>query len=373
VLNTYSDYNTADLAYPTAEVGLTAAAAYYGVIPPAAAAYRIKNVLTRTAVRKVANYISPRFTPRTPYTPRSFTRSTKTPSFNRSPSKYSRQMPLRRSRYGARRRRFGSRSTRPRGRQVGRLQSAGRWRRGRTATLAPELKFMDLLSSSALSSADMDWNILVPSQNLIVRGTGQSQRIGRKAILKSLDLRFHMYRTTYSAVGGTVAPVNPVSGGGLLTMYVVLDRQANGATGDPTGTLEQGTGVLNTGSSVLGTNSSDQANFIQLATKDRYRILKKITYRVPDCPITAVTWDPAITNNNEFTMPAWVGPTKAVHLKLRDLPIEYSGADGAVTDNPEVITNVRSNNIFIMSQFETLAVAAVPFYINVHSRLRFIG
>jgi len=115
---------------------------------------------------------------------------------------------------------------------------------------------------SALSFADMDWNILVPSQNLIVCGTGQSQRIGCKAIFKSLDLCFHMYRTTYSVVGGTVVFVNFVSGGGLLTMYVVLDRQANGVTGDFTGTLEQGTGVFNTGSSVLGINLSDQANFI---------------------------------------------------------------------------------------------------------------
>jgi len=90
VLNTYFDYNIVDLAYFTAEVGLTAAAAYYGVISPAAAAYRIKNVLTRTVVRKVANYISPRFIPCTLYTPRSFTRWTKISLFNRSQSNYSR-------------------------------------------------------------------------------------------------------------------------------------------------------------------------------------------------------------------------------------------------------------------------------------------
>jgi len=121
VFNTYSDYNIVDLAYFIVEVGLTAAAAYYGVIFFAAAAYCIKNVFMRTVVRKVVNYISPRFILCILYILCFFMRWIKTLLFNCSQSKYSRQMPLCCFCYGARRRRFGSRFIRPRGRQVGRF------------------------------------------------------------------------------------------------------------------------------------------------------------------------------------------------------------------------------------------------------------
>jgi len=369
-LDTYSDYPLQQFVRPAVKLAGVALAKEAGLINAGFANALTGSTLTNTAINAVSNYVSPRYT-RSAYTPRTIARWTKTPTFNRSQSKYSRKMPLRRSRYGARRRRFGSRRMiRPRGRQVGRLQTAGRYRPARRAMLAPELKFWDVTQTSFLASGDQHWQILNPSLNLIVRGTGQSQRNGRKAVLKTLDLRFHMVRSHYSDDdGGTIPPVDPLTGGGRLTIYIVHDRQANGATGTPSGTVASGTGVV-----TLGPGAAPSANnFIQLATKDRYRIMKKLILTVPETPPIPATWDVAVPNNNTWHLPAYTGPTKSVHLNLKDLPIEYSGGDGAVTDDPEVITNVRSNNLFMMYQFESEALNAVQFSVVFHARMRFIG
>jgi len=358
-LDTYSNYPLQQYVRPGVKLAGLALAKEAGIINSGYASAVAASTLTNTAINAVSNYLAPRYN-RQAFTPRTTTRWTTTPSFNRSQSKFSRKMPLRRSRYGARRRRFGSRRMiRPRGAQRGRLQYGGKYRRAQPAMLAPELKFHDTSHGTGIATSitgGTNWFVLAPSLNLIARGTGQSQRNGRKCILKSIDLRVHGIRNPYSST------TNPLDVGCSMKVLLVLDQQANGAAPTPYGTLASGLGVIE---SVA--DGAEVTDWHQLATKNRYRILKTFTITIPHVMA-------GIDAGNFYFASGMKTAVHTFHKKL-NLPIEFSGGSEATAPNPEVITNVRSNNLSLIAvgKSQNLNNMTDKLRIAAHARIRFIG
>jgi len=182
-----------------------------------------------------------------------------------------------------------------------------------------ELKFFDTgVGFSVDSTAE------VPATGqlcLIPQGAGQSERIGRKVMVKSIHFHGYVITSTTTALAQAA----------IATMYVVLDQQCNGtaatAVNADTGVfVDPPTGGLSTA-------------MLNLANGDRFRILKKITI-----PLN-------IQNTITNTTPNTVAGTSVSSLcypiefnKKVNIPIEY---DAALTTG--ALTTIRSNNIFLVA------------------------
>ncbi len=152
------------------------------------------------------------------------------------------------------------------------------------------------------------------SLNLIASGTGESQRIGRKAVLLQIDLRGYMVHLGASASTGPLA--DPV------TVYMILDKQANGAQA--------------TWADVFDT--AHPLSFRNLANKDRFTVLgtKRFVMQTlaggGDIGASNSNW----TNNAKFYSMHWQGK----------IPVEFNNTTGAITE-------VRSKNVFLLFISET--------------------
>jgi len=173
-------------------------------------------------------------------------------------------------------------------------QAYSRSRRG-------ELKFFDTAISFNLDAVGE-----VPASgqlNLIAQGTGQSQRIGRIATVRSMQLRLNL----------DYLPTTAATASGNAFIYVVLDTQCNGAAAAITDVL---------------TGSGMSTALINLDNSQRFRILKKIKVEFqPGAGVSAAY--------NE------VRKCVDVYMKL-NVPLEFSSTTGAITE-------LRSNNIFLLA------------------------
>lgn len=167
--------------------------------------------------------------------------------------------------------------------------------------IQPELKFFD----TALGFT-FDRTAEVPASGqltLIPQGDTESTRDGRLAYIQSVQLRGNL---TYVPAAGATAATQ-------VTMYLVLDRQANGAAAAVTDVF---------------TSVAVETQLINLNNSGRFRVLKR--------------WDWS------FASPA--GVTTAYnnivvpfnHYERMNLKVDWSGATGAITE-------LRSNNLFLVA------------------------
>ncbi len=158
------------------------------------------------------------------------------------------------------------------------------------STLAPELKFFDTVNTgTALAITGVVTN---NSLNIVPQGTTESQRVGRKMIIRKIGIRFLLQFNSGTAESAEVVRV-----------IVVQDKQANGAAFGITDVLE-------TASEGSFNNLANKSRFIILM--DRYEAINK-------------TVDIG-TNINEHTQ-AWSW------FKDVNIPIEFdnSATTGALT------------------------------------------
>jgi len=176
----------------------------------------------------------------------------------------------------------------------------GRYRRqAQTA----ELKFHDLSPADALIT--QAGTVITSSCLLIAQGTGESQRIGRRITIRSIQWRYDL-----------ILPfTTSVSNHDIVRIIVYQDKQTNGATASISDVLE----------------TDQYQSYYNLANKNRFRILydRRITQNVAAAAGDGSTND-TISNAYQGT---W--------NKRVNIPVEYSGTGGALTD-------LRSNNIGIM-------------------------
>lgn len=168
-----------------------------------------------------------------------------------------------------------------------------------------ELKFHDLDVNDAVIAAG---GTVQTAQLTIAQGTTESQRIGRKVVIKSINWRYRLFlpATTSSA-----------STSDIVRMIVFIDKQANGAAAGVTDLLE----------------SADFQSFNQLANKSRFTVLHDKTFNLES---RSGAGDGTTNTYGEMAI-------SSSFFKKCSIPIEYdnSGTTGAVTE-------IRSNNILVM-------------------------
>jgi len=187
-----------------------------------------------------------------------------------------------------------------------------------------EVKFLDTaLSFSVDSTMEPSSTAATGMINFIDQGVGQSQRIGRMACIKSIQIRGTM---TYTPAASTV-------GSALVTMYVILDKQSNAA-----------------GASIsdIFTGSDANAALINMANSSRFTILSKKKF--------------------QFSSGAGVSAAYARQVKgweffhRCNIPLEFEGTGSG-------IGNIKSNNVFLAYGADTGADDLVV--VTGNARIRF--
>ena len=181
---------------------------------------------------------------------------------------------------------------------------------GRFAGANAELKFKDTTVDDAVIAAG---GVITNSVNLVAQGTGESERIGRKCTIRSINWRGSLSLPLLELEGGPGAAERI-----RLIMYV--DKQTNGATATQAGILE----------------STNYDSYRNLANSGRFTILmdKFITLNYATLSHFAV---------NSFSM---AQVTKQFSFSKKcSIPLEFDNTVGAITE-------LRSNNIGILIMSE---------------------
>ncbi len=179
---------------------------------------------------------------------------------------------------------------------------------GRYAPLNPqsaEMKFHDVdIDQIPIAIAG---NIVNGGTVIIIpQGVTESQRVGRKCTLKSINWRFTI---RLAEVLELATPPNP----DVVRVIVYQDKQCNGATATVTDILQ----------------SADYQSFNNLSNKTRFRTLMDRTYEMNFKSLTA---DAATSyaSNSQLVDDSF--------FKNCNIPIEYSATTGAIAE-------IASNNI----------------------------
>lgn len=164
-----------------------------------------------------------------------------------------------------------------------------------------ELKFFDTSISVAPTST-----MAVPATGgqlcLIPQGTTEQQRIGRKCVIKSIQIRgLSKY-----------VPAASTSGNLGCCLYVVLDKQCNGAAAAQTDVF---------------TTSSPNTMMVNLANSDRFVVLKKYSWVAQ----SAAGIQTAFSNDSD----------RIEWYHKCNIPLEFSSTTGAITE-------IKSNNVFLL-------------------------
>lgn len=169
-----------------------------------------------------------------------------------------------------------------------------------------ELKFFDT-AISELFDATAEIPATGGQLNLIPQGVTESERVGRRCVIKSIQI-VGTIATATAGLPDTVA------------MWVVLDKQANGAAP----TVAQ---VVTAGST---TTNGLPGGLVNLENSERFVLLKKFVYELtPSYGVVGATGNAA--------------PVSVSWFRKVDIPIEFdsSAATGA-------LTTIRSNNLFLI-------------------------
>lgn len=190
----------------------------------------------------------------------------------------------------------------------------------------------------------------------IARGTGPTNRIGRKILLTSIHVRGNVildwYNISFSSsdFDRMLQPQN-------VRVMVIVDTQTNGQQFD-IGDLFQAT----ESTAVVNRTYS----FNNLANKDRFKTLDD----------TVINFDPQTTWNSNGTEGALISRSQArfysFHKKVR-IPIQFSDEDAGTGE----ITNLKSNSVWVLfipcyADFETGTQSLPIVYFNGSMRVRFM-
>lgn len=193
----------------------------------------------------------------------------------------------------------------PKSIQPGMVRTGGNY--GRYAGRNAEMKFFD----TALSfNIDATGEVPATGQlNLIPQGVTESTRVGRKCVLKSIQMRgIVLFQPGAAATAASTAYI-----------YVVLDKQANGAAAAVTDVF---------------TSANLASAMHNLSNSQRFVVLKKMKFTM--APMAGAT---TAYNNSTKTFDMF---------KKCNIPLEFSSTTGAITE-------LRSNNVFLLAGTDQLS------------------
>ncbi len=209
--------------------------------------------------------------------------------------------PARMPRYAKRRRTTRRRSYRRPYSGRGKFRRVGFYGRYNSSP-GREMKFFD--STFTVSGVNLVGE-LNSSINLVPQGTGESERIGRKMTIRSIDWRFTIRKLQETGAVGS----------DTVRVIMFLDTQANGAAAVPGDILE----------------ATDYQAFYNLTNSGRFRILMDRTY---DSNVKAGSGNGSVDQTFSHQI-------HGRFSKKCSIPIEYSSTTGAITE-------IRSNNIGVV-------------------------
>lgn len=160
-----------------------------------------------------------------------------------------------------------------------------------------EKKFVDFTINKTLTLETVGWDAITSPNTLVFvpRGTGPSERIGRKIFAKYMDYN--------------ITVVNDEDRSRIFEVKFVLDRQCNGAG--------------QTDASKIVADDTKFESYLNMENSNRFRILKKLTFYVDG----RGNGDKAIQN-------------KTGRIDLKNLLINFDD-----TDPGSGVGNLQSNNI----------------------------
>jgi len=165
-----------------------------------------------------------------------------------------------------------------------------------------ELKFFDTALSFAFdTTAESAVSGVTGRLDLIPQNVTESGRVGRKCVIKSIQIRGRMAFTPGGSANAATETI----------MYLIQDKQANGAQAAFTD---------------IFTNAVVHTGMFNLANSQRFKILKKWV----QCH-----------NSQAGVTTAFNSVVDAIeYFKLCNIPLEFSGTTGAITE-------LRSNHLFL--------------------------
>lgn len=208
----------------------------------------------------------------------------------------------------------------------------GRFDRGRGGRgFGLEYKFWDVFGTGSITNVTADNTVIATdSLNLIPQGTSQSQMIGRKVTIKTLEI---LLETTYpGGIDNTPTGYNMNNVVGWRVM-VVLDKQCNGTAAT----------VQNVVSAPLGAPGNFRA-MPNLENTQRFDILKDQYFTTRSDTIPYM-------NSSDQLFFSYGKSKKITKLFLR-INKEFEYSPTAVGD-PRPLSAVRSNNLFLIIGVDT--------------------
>lgn len=226
--------------------------------------------------------------------------------------------------------RFAARSDRGGARWVSGRGAAAARARAVVRAAPEELKFHDVDVDQA--AADLSAGVILntSSINFIPQGVTESNRLGRKCTVKSINWRGAIELASVAGAGLQIAQT--------WRMMLVLDKQCNGSVVTVTDVLE----------------SANYQSFNNLSNKGRFRTLSDKTFTLNP---QAGAGDGAVDD----TSPVRVDFT---FFSKCNIPLEISS-----TGTP-VIADIRSNNFFVLLISNS---ASAIMSLDSKVRLRFVG
>lgn len=177
--------------------------------------------------------------------------------------------------------------------------------RGRVSRTDGELKFFD-----TTLSFNVDATGEVPATGqlvLIPQGVTESTRVGRKCNIRSIQMKMDLVYT----------PAASATGVSVCYLYLIWDKQCNGAAAAATDVL---------------TSASFQLALGNVANSSRFLVIKK--------------WE-VVLQSQAGVQTAFAADSKQIaYYKKCNIPLEYSSTAGAITE-------LKSNNLFLMAGTDT--------------------
>jgi len=172
-----------------------------------------------------------------------------------------------------------------------------------------ELKFFD----TALSfNVDLTGEVPATGQLcLIPQGVTESQRVGRKCVVKSVLIRLVMTMVPAAAASSVL---------GSVKIYLVQDKQTNGAAA---------------GATDVFTGTSFPTAVRNLSNSTRFKILKSWQFDYNVMAGVSTAFNGIVKHIDWF--------------KRCNVPLEFSSTTGAITE-------IRSNNLFLMAGTDNAAL-----------------
>lgn len=202
--------------------------------------------------------------------------------------------------------RFAKRSYRLPAQSAGYVRTSGYYGRFSGRAAGGERKFHDVdLDDATIASG----GTVTASVNLIAQGVTESQRVGRKCTLKTIQWNY-----TVSLPEDDAQATPPA--GDIVRVILFLDKQANGATAAVTDVLE----------------SADYQSFLNLANSQRFHILHDKRYSLNY--LTLASDGAGVVSSGQVQREHQV-------YKTCNIPVEFNSTTGAIGE-------IRSNNVGVL-------------------------